>query len=357
MPSRALIAIASPTHGFLWHVAAIAAVGLIAFLWILPQRDTLAGGEFAPYAASLPFSQRVRRCVDISLILIADALLLFPFGVAVIHPWLTPKDTTPDQFIALWILLALTLCLQMAVFRKPLVILAAASLAALLLSLGLSLPHVGAIAEGLAFAVALVGLFVPDRPTRRAMIRRRWPDKDGVGKLARSHPLVATTRIQWKILAAHPMATLMRMAFVLALALGADKLIGIFQFDSRALPTTVAALAGVALVLSGLYRVLRDAHRPMQPYLSSLPAHRHYWAMRDTTLVILLGLLPLTILLTPAVSHALLPFLALIGIAFGYLVLIVALRMPLIFAGGISVMLGALLAAGWAGATLAAVVR
>jgi hypothetical protein len=358
VPSGALVAIVSPAHGPIWHLAAIGGAQLLALLWILPQRDILTGGEFARYAATLPIAQIVRRSAYFTLLLVADTLILLPVQAAMANRLMATDGAKVDQFLALWILLGATLILQMAVLKKRALLLGAVGAVDLSLGLGLAYPGFGYALLPAAAAFAVAGFFTPERlRLRDAFVAPHVRPRLVRGLRGPIRPLVAALKIQWQILSARPLASAARLSLALALALGTDRLINIFGFDARAIPTLTAALALTALILSGLYRTLRDAHAPTRTFLASLPVSRHYWAWRDTLLVMLLGLAPLAILLPSADFHRLIPGLALLGLAGAYLVLVASLRLPLLFGGGLSVMLGFLLATGWAGATMAAVLR
>ena len=117
------------------------------------------------------------------------------------------------------------------------------------------------------------------------------------------------------------------------------------------------ALAAIALVLSGAYRLLRDAHAPMRAYMAALPVDPYYWPRRDMMFVVSLGIGPLTILLWSAELHSLAPMLVLLSLAVAYVALLAMLRLPLVLSRGLSVMFGFLLAASWAGVAMAAVAR
>jgi hypothetical protein len=230
----------------------------------------------------------------------------------------------------------------------------------------------GAIVAGLATPVsnarwllpiaaiggATIGMLAAERFERA---RRRWrlslgtrSAGAGLRILVRRAP---ATLIQCKAVAERPAQTFFRIAAAMALALGADCLMAIFQFDERAFPTAILAMAGISLLLAGFYRVLGDARSMMASYLAALPLPPHYWPVRDTRFVLLLNTVPLVILLSPHVMRSLLSLLTIFGLAITYQVLLALLRWPVIYGGRRALLYGVLLTALWSGAAIAAVSR
>jgi hypothetical protein len=161
--------------------------------------------------------------------------------------------------------------------------------------------------------------------------------------------------IQCKAIAERPAQTIMRFGAAIALALGADRLMAIFQFDGRALLTAILAMAATSLLLAGFYRMLVDARSAMAGYLAALPLPPHYWPVRDTKFVLLLNGVPLVILLWPQIVGGLLSLLIVFGLAVANQVLLVLPRWPVIHGGQRSLIYSVLLTAIWSGAAIAAV--
>ena len=149
----------------------------------------------------------------------------------------------------------------------------------------------------------------------------------------------------------------MRIGAAIVLAFGADRLMAIFDFDGRALPTAILAMAAISLLLAGFYRILADARSAMASYLAALPLPAHYWPIRDTKFVLLLNGLPLVILLSPQIMRGLLSILIIFGLAVTCQVLLALLRWPVIPGGRRSLLYSVLLTALWSGAAIAAVSR
>jgi hypothetical protein len=339
------------THLFA-HLGGLAGLHVTAVLWILPQRQNLRGGAFAAFTATLPISPHIRRGVDLTLLAFADILLLIPAAIALVFQARSPETAAFYQSGAIGAAVAALFAAQMAVLATRPFLLLAAGAADALLSFGLTLP-LGVttwLLLAVAFSVPTTALLWPEQPAhaRRHRIPRSALYLDRL-------PLFL--RIQGKALAAHPFASALRLGVALALAIATDALLVAFDFDARALPSAIAALAASAVILAGFYRTLRHAHASMQEFLMTLPVSPLLWPQRDTFFVVSLGLIPFGLMLSPLVFHGLAsaPLVAVLG--FAYVALIAGLRTPLRRDSGLSVILAVLIAAGWAGAAIAAVLR
>lgn len=345
-----LTAAVSPDLDATQHFAVASVINLAAILWILPQRRALSGGAFMRYADTLPVPRGVRLAVDATVLVAANMIMLVAASAAAAR--LGPYGLC--CFIAILILAGIA---QHAVLTRRYVavagvILGNAVLAAALAARGQWLLPVAAI------GVAGAGMPVAARlhralRTSRSGIGARW----GIAVrriVSRRAPVLL---MQSKALAEHPAPTMFRIGAVLALALGADRLMAVFQFDRRALPTCVLAMAAISLLLAGFYRVLSDARRAMASYLAALPLPRHYWPRRDTAFVLLLHGVPLVILLSPQAMRGLLSLLVMFALALTCQVLLALLRYPMVHGGRRSLIYGVLLTALWSSAAIAAVSR
>lgn len=352
-----LIYTLSPGNDLLLHAASLAGVQCAAFLWILPQRRNLGGGDFAAYAAALPIPPIVRRGVDVTLLLIADSPIIVAIAFALQAA--PPGYGSAHRICTVLVLIAALLLLQTVLFRKgPVgVVFLAAGTADLLLGSGLASGGRlwGWAALLSAAGVVLAAWLTPDARSRTTKPAAR-PHSKTPAPLA-TGGLPPSFLVQCKALAARPISTVTRLAVALCAALGADQLMAIFAFDERSAPTAVGAMALAALVLSGLGRILREAHAPMQGYMATLPAGGRFWAVRDTGLVLSLGVVPFVILLVPLIAHRLSPPPSLAALALAYGALVVMLRLVLALSRRLSVLLATALAAGWTGAAIAAIVR
>jgi hypothetical protein len=349
-------ALVAPDGHFLAHFGGLVALDAIAILWILPQRKTLRGGGFANFVSTLPISPRTRRGVDLTVLAFANIPLLIPGAIALMIEARGRSAAALYQSLAVIASFIPLFAAQIAIVGRQAGLLLMAGTADLLLSLSLALPFGIAawLLLSLSFVVATAALFWAEpggRPRYRLLLAptprlRLYFDR-----------LPLPMRIQAKALAAHPLATALRLGAVLALAVATDALLVAFNFDARALPTAIAALAASAVLLAGLYRMLDDAHVMIHQFLKSLPVRPAFWPWRDTLFVMLLGLVPFGLLLLPTACRGLASVSALALLGLAYAALIAGLRLPLRRQGGLNVILAALIAIGWASAAIAAVLR
>ncbi len=328
-------------------------IELVALMWVGWQRGALRGGPFMHYAATLPMAPRLTRAVDMTLVLLADGLLLLPLLAALIDTATDAQAATLRALLALGALLGCVLSLQLLLLERRYGRLAAMSLANLPLALGLARPD--SPLAGLLPVASVVLLYVfwrlpgpRTRPPRRLLAQVAMPT--GARAL-----LPIFLRIQLRALLARPVHTLLWGGALTALALGLAGLLQRFDYDQRALPTAVIGAAFMALIAASAYRTLRAAHAPMGHYLASLPVSRHYWLLRDLGLVALLASLPLARLLWALTQAPGVPARALLGLTLAFFLLLALLRLPLGVAGRQTVLANLLLTALWTGLMLALV--
>jgi len=294
-----LLTIVSPGLAAPIRVIGIVALIVSAALWVLPQRQAILGGQFASYAATLPVSRLMRFAVDLTILCAADILLL--------------------------LLLAIALARADAMSTLSLVGLLAAALAV----------QVGVLRPGTLPAISWWTAV--------------WPGLEAA--------LPPALSIQLRIIAERKGATLLRLAVVVAIALAADRLIIAFGPDGRSLPTSIAAIAVICLLVSGLYRPLHDAHRGARSFLATLPLSAAYWPIRDTGFVVLLGAPALGIVLVWLGLQSILSAEGLVILGLPCVALLSLLRLPVIFGGRLATFFAALVAVAWASAGFAAVLR
>ncbi len=354
VPASLLEAIIAGGHSWLAQVVAVLVVQLVALLWIVPQRQLLAGGIFMTYAATLPLPKWLCLAVDLTLLAVANCVILIPVLFATGHA-LAMRDCA-YQLCVLWTLLGSTLVAQLSALKRRAIVLPLLGVADVFLGWSLASPP-GAL-RWLLFVPTLAGAvaapFLMDR-IKPPSLAPGFSQVQRISLVLSRH--APSCLVQCKAIAAKPGLTTFRLSTTFAVALGVDRLIAIFQFDQRSLPTDILAMAIIALILSGLYRVLRDAHASMQGYLTALPSPQHYWPLRDTIFVFLLGAAPLCILLTPLLLHGLASVFVVFALMVAYQALLALLRLPLVFGGRRAVLYGFLMAAAWSGAAMAAVAR
>src|SRR6185312_9147647 len=168
MPSQLLVAIVSPGVDWPARLAALATVQVLALLWIVPQRKSVSGGDFAPYLATLPISRLTQRLVDLTLLLTADFFPLLAFGLAMAVLWNHGRDGIAEA-VALFIVLETVLAAQTLILHARPVVLLALALTDALLTLGLA-PGGQAVvwlALALSMILPIAGALVPGQ--------RAWP--------------------------------------------------------------------------------------------------------------------------------------------------------------------------------------
>jgi len=274
-------------------VTSLVAVVLLGVLWVLPQRRHILGGTFAHYAATLPLGTVTRTLLDLTVLLLADALLVLELGLAVA---VGGVGLLPGMLGTL----TLVLLVQLAVLHAPL----------------------------------------PD-PRR----------------VFRAVPFPPSLRLQLHALAEHPVGVGTRSVVAVGLAALAAIIATAFHFDTRAVPVAIGALALIGFVLADFYRLLRDAHAPVRAYLAALPLSPHHLLLRDVLTVLLVGAVPFLMLVVWFGVFDPGSLLVFAGLAIGYAALLAILRVPVLRGGRLAAMLAALLAAGWAGGAIAMVLR
>jgi hypothetical protein len=346
-------ALAPEQHFFVAIVLDLAAV-----LWILPQRHAVSGGAFMRYAGTLPLPRGVRLGVEATLLAAANSVMLVSAGIAMADRLSPLRD--PYASCCLLALLGLAAIAQQAVLTRRYIVLLGVILGNGVLVAGLAAPVHSArwllpIAAIGGAVISMLGAERFERTGGWGRLGLGWrPVGIGLRVLARRAPVLL---MQYKAIAERPAQTILRFGTAIALALGADRLMAIFHFDGRALPTAILAMAATSLLLAGFYRTLADARSAMAGYLAALPLPPHYWPVRDTKFVLLLNGVPLVILLSPQIMRGLLSLLIVFGLALAYQVLLALLRWPVIHGGRRSVIYGVLLTALWSGAAIAAVSR
>jgi hypothetical protein len=272
---------------------AIAVWLIAAAAWILPQRTAVRGDGFAAWAGALPLPIVVQVAADLVVLIAADVLLVPMLGMALMR-------NGPGLLVSLTPVLGLTLAAQWATVHLPL------------------------------------------------------PSGHGV---LRALPLPSAQRTSLGALAEKPLASGARIVMAWLTVAGAVALIGALGFDERALPVAVVALAVMAVMLAGLFRILDEARQPMAEWIATLPVGPWHAATQDTVTVLslafppALGLLVWFGALDPA---ALLPLLVIVA---AYCGLLAMLRPVVVRGGRFGVVVSSAIAAGWTGGALAMVLN
>jgi hypothetical protein len=348
----------SPALDVAQRFALVLAIDGAAVLWLAPQRHALSGGPFAHYLATLPLPKGVMLAVEGTLLTVANSVILIAAIIAAVR--MAAAGASGYTFCCFAILLGGAAIAQRAVLDRRFPALFGIVACDVALAVGMSSDAMAMRALGLFGAVAFAGAglaaaYAFERPTK-------CKQRDLGGRMA-SMAIGAVSRyapsllIQCKALCARPTQAGLRLSAAVALAFGANRLIEIFKFDSRSLPTAILAMSVAGLLLSGIYRTLFDAHRAMATYLATLPVSRRYWSVRDTGFLLLLNSVVLIILLAPQIVEGLASLALLFTLAAAAQALMAVLRWPAVYGGASRLMYSVLLAAIWSGAAIATVSR
>lgn len=266
---------------------------ILALLWSGVQRANILGGTFGRYVQTLPIPAWQRLWVDVAVLLVADSLLFVPFILGAVQLAALPS----------------------APINKSV------GITALVLFLILLV-----VAQRYA-------LYVTMPAANRLRVSR-----------------VANPAIHIELAAlfnARLGTTLIRLTASFAIAAAALVLLAKTGFDARSKLIEVAALAMMAIIMSGSHRTLDALHAPVRPYLHSLPLPKHYWPPRDVLTVVLLAIVPgalvVGVIALAGVTSAE------YGIAVGasYLLLVALLRFPQLHCGRHAVMGSAVMTVIW----------
>lgn len=349
----------SAAHGAFWRFGHLFVLQAVALGWTGIQRESVSGGSFTAYTMSLPMSPAQTRNVNLALLAVTDSVLLVPVIVAVmlVAAGHETAHALAFELLAIGLVVAATLVAQLGYLEARWERLAGVVLGNLLLSLALTDAAKpvgwGWLAGAFAVTVVSTAVWLPRAQWRSQVLQRLQLNGPEPQPLRITSPTVSW-HIQLRALFVQQWASsVLRLGAAIGLAFGANQLMMFERFDGRARPTGIFALAVVALTMSGLFRGLQLAHRPMQPFLSALPVSSRFWAYRDTIFVLCLALPPLVVTLYPLAASGVLVGTRLIAISALYLALTALLRWPQLRGGRHGVLLSALLTGLWAWPALA----
>jgi hypothetical protein len=352
--ARPLLLVLAPGHDAGWRSACIALLMAACALWAHMQRGQIGGGGFMAFTASLPFTPRQRRRVDLMVLLLADTPLLLMMLAALATT--AARGGGPGHVLLLAALVPLALAAQLAALeRRPAAVLPVAA-ACLLLAAGFATRFGPALSVSVA-VLACIALWRAPWPRAAASWRPRfaapaWWRFSLHGVAGRHAPPL---RICFAILLRE------RRDEALAKALGAGALIAaalglcaVFEHDARARAVALVAQGLVALQLSGLFRGLQMAHLAGAAYTAALPLPRRWWRRFDLAALFCVGLPFLAPLSLLAWLEGATPARALAGLV-SYAGLLCALRAPQLASERHAVVLSTILAGCWMAATIACV--
>ncbi|MDP3332498.1 MAG: hypothetical protein Q8Q40_05650, partial [Methylococcaceae bacterium] len=132
-------------------------------------------------------------------------------------------------------------------------------------------------------------------------------------------------------------------ALILAASIG---LMEVWNYDYRALPLTLIALAGIALSVSGLYRGMHLTHLASGQFTSALPLPL-WWCWFDVAAVLLFGLCFAAALNSVLVMHHDASLTSMLISLAAFALLLYLLRFPQVHAERHTVLFSSLIAGVW----------
>lgn len=352
--ANSILTFFSIEHSLFWHFAYLILLQTIGVLWAGVQRNNIAGGEFMSYASTLPVSSNQRRRADLGVLLLANGLLFVPIiSAAIVLATLPlPLLEKTSRYLVMGVFTLLAIAAQLSLLDRRYARWLAILVIDFLLSASLTWAAqlAGWLLQALLLIIALVLVIKPSRPARG----HPWAFQHGSIKAAQTTMSVWRATFPFAAIQIKAMfkdqivATFLRFGIATGFTLGAVALFNIAQFDQRALPIAIIALAGIALVASGFFRALQSVHEPVNAYIKSLPVSKQFGARKDTIFVATLSVPFLCIVFYPLLMRDLISTLAAFAVGIAYMLLIAALRFTQLYGGRQSVLLSALLAAFWA---------
>ncbi|MBR8004236.1 DUF6136 family protein [Burkholderia vietnamiensis] len=338
----------APEHGFEWRFVWVHMLEAIGMLWVLIQRTAISGGPFAVFVKSLPVSDRHRRTLDATVVLIASTPLLFPvISAAIAFAYLPDKASNYLYVIALTMI---TLGWQLAALSRnisngiPLVVANLVLIGALQTDNAVRTILLAASLILAAFALA----HAPAASSPRArQFGPTWRRVVGRMSANTAHRLPVFVNLQLGILGRHFAETVSRCAVMGAVAASTCYMVDLWGFDTRAVPLTLIAQAVIALIASTTYRDLRASHVRAAHFVRSLPLGSMVQVRADVLTVVMLALPFAAVAPVLLVAHGALSVHVAVAIVSAGAPLLALLRLPQRYAPRESVLLGVTLAVSW----------
>lgn len=263
----------APSHGFAFRLAWIVALESLAVAWAVAQRRAVTGGAFTAYLRSLPVPDARRRVTDAVVMLAADTPLLVPIGAAAMALTVQPAASAYGYLLGV---VLIAVALQLHALQRNARALLPLGAADLCLVYGIQ-AHGALQATALFAACGIAAATLAHAPVgpRAAWFnlrRARIPAAFSARKSTRVPTLFVTlARLNFGIVRAHGVGTLMRGVCAGALVAAAGALDAIWAFDMRAVGLSLLVQAMLATIAAGIYRDLLAAHQRAAYFTSSLP--------------------------------------------------------------------------------------
>lgn len=346
-----VLAALAPSHGMQWRFVWVHMLEAVGMLWVLAQRGAITGGAFATFLDSLPSSHGRRRAVDIAVVLVASTPLFLPVLAAAVALAFLPQKAANYLFVL--DLLLITLGWQLTALSRS------ARNAVPLLAANVIL--VGALQTGdtirpalLLIPLLLAAFAIAQKPAASTSWSG-WP-----GALSRRvmvcvganvvQNLSPVTRLQIGIVCDRAAGVFARYLVMGSVTASTCFLLGLWSFDTRAVPLTLISQAVIALIAATTYRDLRSAHLRAGQFMRSLPIAAATQPRADMLTVAALALPFASVAPLLLTAHGVLPLWLAVALLCSGAPLLALLYFPQRYTPRQSVLLGTMLAAIWVAA-------
>ncbi len=265
-----------------------------SLLWSNAQRSAILGGEGRSYFNTLPFGVSTTRLVDCLILFIANNILWIPIVTAYAIVVLK-SPTLIDHLQGLLGLTALVFCMQCMQFFLLLRMFKGALLA---IMLSIVVFFSGFYFSDILYIIVIFGIFVAgyflyfyyrERSASSVLIVRAYNAITSHAVKLRTifSPILA---LQIDILFDdNKTQGLMRLLASVGLMLLI--VASIIQDNSvdYAFNMILIGACIVVMILAKYFCLLNEAHKPVQPYLNTLPVHRWFWQFHDMILILLVS--------------------------------------------------------------------
>ncbi|HKR39645.1 MAG TPA: DUF6136 family protein [Paraburkholderia sp.] len=343
-----VLAALAPSHGMQWRFVWVHMLEAVGMLWVLAQRGAITGGAFASFLDSLPTSHGRRRAVDIAVVLVASTPLFLPVLAAAVALAFLPQKATNYLFVL--DLLLITLGWQLTALsrsaRNAVPLVAANVILVVALQAGDTIRPALLVIPLLlaAFAIAYRPATSASRSGWRGALSRRAMGCVHANVEQRLSPV---TRLQIGIVWDRAAGVFARFLVMGSVAASTCFLLGLWNFDARAIPLTLISQAVIALIAATTYRDLRAAHLRAGQFMRSLPVAAVTQPRADMLTVAALALPFACIAPLLLVAHGVLPLWSAAALLCSGAPLLILLYLPQRYAPRQSVLLGTMLAAIW----------
>ncbi|MBR8374876.1 hypothetical protein KDW20_03780 [Burkholderia cenocepacia] len=338
----------APGHGFAWRFVWVHMLEAVGMLWVMVQRTAISGGPFAVFAKSLPVSDRRRRTLDATVVLIASTPLLLPvISAATALAYLPDKVSNYLYVIGL---MTITLGWQLAALSRnigngaPLVVANFTLVGALQTGNAVRTMLLAASLIMAAFALVRTPAASSSRATQ---FGTTWHRSVGHVSVNTARWLPAVVKLQLGILGCHFAGTVSRCVVMGAVTVSTCYVADLWGFDARVVPLTLIAQAVIALIAAATYRDLWASHVRAAHFVRSLPLRSIVQVRADVLTVTALALPFAAVAPLLLVVHGVLSVRVAVGIVLAGAPLLALLRLPQRYASTESVLLGAILAVVW----------